>query len=437
MTSSVGLSLIAGRLAFARGLARVPVAILPLVIVAQYGASASTDCFFLVYAAVMFATNSFAPLLETVVVPFVAEARHDGREAAFVKTVMLRVAALFTPLSAALAALAVGWQVIGWPVPPGWDAGWQHLLVLAWIPVLNALASVLAGYLNAGEWFLSAAIAGSVRGVIGLGVGMAFSPALGLFAYALGLALGELGALIWFVSTPPGSSALAARPVDRRELSRFWRLFMSSVSGGLANSSKAFVDRFVAASLGAGAVSIMESAERIFLMAASFLGAPFSTVILSRWSAAYAGGTAGAERRLVGDVRHAQRLAVLLGAAILLVYPVVTFAPIWSRLFGRFDPSEAPVVRMALLFYLLGAVPYLLGLITTPAILVLRDNAFIVTVAVVIALANVPLDLIGASIMGIPGIALGSSLLHLVGWLAAELRLRTHVRRTPWAGALR
>jgi hypothetical protein len=63
------------------------------------------------------------------------------------------------------------------------------------------------------------------------------------------------------------------------------------------------------------------------------------------------------------------------------------------------------------------------------AIVVLRDSRFLMIVAIAIALLNVPLNLLGLVTIGVPGIALTSSVLHVAGWLAAEFRLRTLVGR--------
>jgi peptidoglycan biosynthesis protein MviN/MurJ (putative lipid II flippase) len=423
MSGNREVTLVAGRLAFARGLARLPSAILPLVIVARYGASPATDGFFLVYAAVMFATNSLAPLLETVVVPFVAESRAESREDAFIKALLLRVLVMFSGISLLLAVIALAWHGAGWTMRPGLGDGWRLLLVLAGIPVLNALASVLGGLLNASEWYMWSAFSGTVRGGVALAIGVALSPVSGLFAFAIGFTAGELAAVGWLACARPARRALQAHRADAKSLRPFWTLYFSAAAGGLANSSKGFVDRFVAAALGSGAVSILEAAERVFLMAMSFVGAPFATVVLSRWSAAHAALPHG--QALHAQVRRAQQLALILGAVIAGCGVLLTFSPASQLVFRRFDDAELHTARMALALYLVGAVPYLLGLVTTQAILVIRDSAFVARIAVLIAVLNVPFDIVGAAMIGLPGIAFGSSLLHLVGWAAADLRMRS------------
>jgi peptidoglycan biosynthesis protein MviN/MurJ (putative lipid II flippase) len=424
MSLARGLSLTAGRLAMARGQARVPIALFPLVIVARYGASPATDCFFLVLAAVQFVGNAFAPQLESIIVPFVAEHRANDDDAAFVKAVMLRAGIWITPVCAALTAAAVAWHLGAGPVAAGWEDGWRHLLVLAWVPGFSGLSAVLAGYLNADEHFLWSAGAGSVRGVLAIGIGLLFGGLHGVFAFAVGLAAGELAAFVWLLRSGPGQRMLAAAPAPVEALGSFWTMYASTVAGGVANSSKGFVDRFFAAALGPGMVSLLEAAERVFLMAVSFIGAPFAIVVLSRWSAAFSGPLNGTIGRLRAAMRPVRAVAFALGLAILLVYPVVTTDLVWSRAFARVPAADAHVVRLALLWYLAGAVPYLLGLVVSQAILVVRDAAFAAGVTVLVGLLNVPMDAAGARWLGLPGIALGTSCLHVVGWLAGEWRLR-------------
>jgi peptidoglycan biosynthesis protein MviN/MurJ (putative lipid II flippase) len=431
MTAGRHLSMVAGRLAFARGLARVPLAALPLVIVGQYGASAASDCFFLVYAGVVFATNAFAPLFETAVVPFVAEARHSRSEATFVRAVLGRALALGVPVSAAIAVTALVAHATGWPARAGWQDGWLFLLLLSAIPALNALASVFSGYLNAEEWYLTVAWAAALRGLTALAVGLAGSRRLPLTSYAAGLVLGELAALVSLAVAPPSRRVFASRAASGDQLREFWRLFLSMSLGGLANSSKGFVDRFVATGVGVGAVSILEFCERLFTMAVSFLGAPFATVVLSRWSAAHpAGGTVSAHG-LRAEIRRAQMLAAAAGAVIFVGGAVLALSPYFEWLYDRFAVVDRPMARFALLCYVLGAVPYLLSLVTTQAVFVVRDASFVAKIAVVVAALNVPLDYLGLWTIGLPGIALGSSVLHLVGWVAASRRLRAHASRVP------
>ncbi|CAN5795096.1 hypothetical protein BH24ACI4_BH24ACI4_26430 [soil metagenome] len=419
---------IAGRLALVRALARFPAAVFPIVVAGTHGASSATDIFFLVYAGVLFAANTFA-LVETAVVPFVpgARRRHEGDR--FVAAVFSRVALLLTPVAVCLAGGALFWRYALKPPPAGWEDGWLHLLILSALPAINAPAAVLSGYLNATERFLVPALAMGLRGVTALAIGFWMSPALGLPAYSGGILCGEVIALGWLL----GASRIRLDRLSHAEMSTsiqpFWTLFLSLIAGGVANSSKGFVDRFVASMLGPGAVSLLEYAERLFLMTVSFLGAPLATVLLSRWAATFDGFT-----RLGDDLRQAlrraQRVAFALGLSILAVFLLITVSPGRQLLVGRFSPDEGRLVWLALGMYFLGALPYLLGLVATQAILVLRDSRFVTTVAVVAALANVPLDLLGMAAFGLPGIALGSAVLYSGHWIATELRIRSLTSRS-------
>jgi peptidoglycan biosynthesis protein MviN/MurJ (putative lipid II flippase) len=339
------------------------------------------------------------------------------------------------PVSLGLALLALGWRATGWPARPGWDDGWLFLLWLSTVPVLNALASVLAGYLNAEEWYLTVAGSATLRGVVALAIGFG-SAQFGLASYASGLAAGELAALGALAASEAGRRVFAVPP-SGDNLGPFWSLFLSMAFGGLANSSKGFVDRFVATTLGVGAVSILEFVERIFLMAVSFLGAPFATVVLSRWSAAHPSGGRSSATALLSGVNYSQRLAALLGSAIFAGGSLLAVSPIATWLFQRFSAAEAHTARIALICYLAGAVPYLAGLVTTQAIFVVRDAAFVARIAIAVALLNVPLDLIGMWAFGLPGIALATSALHVIGWVAASRRLKRHASPALEPGAAR
>ncbi len=411
---------VAGRLALVRALARLPAAAFPLVVAGTHGASSATDIFFLVYAGVLFAANTFA-VVETAVVPFVPAARRRGEADAFVATLVTRMALLLMPVSVALAGGALLWRD-AFPAAPGWEDGWWHLLILSLLPITHGTSAVLSGYLNATERFLTPALAMGVRGVSTLAVGLLVSPAIGLSAYSFGILCGELIALTWLLGASRVPLTRFAHAGRSSGIRPFWTLFLSLLSGAVANSSKGFVDRLVASMLGPGAVSILEYAERLFLMTVSVLGAPLATVLLSRWAAAFDGSI------LVGDdfraaLRRAQRLALALGSGIFLLFLVAYVLPAGQLVVRRFSAEEGQLIWLALGMYFLGAIPYLLGLVATQAILVLRDARFVTTVAVVAAVANVPLDLIGVALAGLPGIALASTVLYFGHWLASELRI--------------
>ena len=391
--------------------------------VALEGASRQADSFFLVLAAVQFVTNSVAPIFETVLVPFVASQPHAADAASFVRSVMrrtLRVAGPLCLVASLTALLAQAWTV---PAPFGWDNAWRHLSVLALLPLLSALASILAGYLNATEWFLWSSTAGSVRGLVSLALGWLLRPQLGVFGFAVGITAGELAALAWLCASRPGLGVLRADPASAPELARFWTLYSAAATSGAANSSKGFVDRFVASGLGPGAVSLIEATERLFLMAVSFAGAPLATILLSRWSGD-ASRTVNRAAVLRERLAGARGLAAALGLATLAIYPVVVLTPVWTRLFGHVSGAEVGTVKLALLLYCAGGLPYMLGLAANQAVLVLQDARFVIGVGTTIAVLNVVLDVLFVRLIGLPGIALASTLLHTCGWLAAEWRVR-------------
>lgn len=408
-----------GRLAVVRTLARLPAAAFPLVVAGTYGASRETDVFFLVYAGVLFVTQTFA-LVETAIVPFVPTASRRNEAEEFVATLFGRVALLLAPFTIALATGALLWRHAA--SAAGWEDGWLHLLILAWLPITHVPAAVLSGYLNAGGRFLIPACAMGVRGLTTLALGLGLSPVLGLAAYSAGILCGEIIALAWLLTASRVRLSRIGRRASPESIRPFWTLFLSLLAGGMANSSKGFVDRFVASLLGPGAVSILEYAERLFLMTVSVLGAPLATVLLSRWAAAFDGASVVAEdfRRAL---RKSQRVAFVLGSGIVVLFLAVYSSAPGHLVVDRFAADDGHLIWLTLGMYFLGAVPYLLGLVATQAILVIRDARFVTTIAVVAAISNVPLDIIGIIVLGLPGIALASTILHVGYWVATEHRL--------------
>ena len=54
--------------------------LIPFFIAAWFGVSSDTDAFIFAYGLILFLANIFAPVVETVIVPFIAEARKNGED---------------------------------------------------------------------------------------------------------------------------------------------------------------------------------------------------------------------------------------------------------------------------------------------------------------------------------------------------------------------
>ncbi|HUF48542.1 MAG TPA: lipid II flippase MurJ [Vicinamibacterales bacterium] len=433
MTPGRGTHVVAGRLALARALSRVPAALLPLVVAAIFGASRETDTFFLVYAGVLFASGAFG-FLETAVVPFVPGTMPSAARERFAGVVLGRLLLVLLPLAVALAAGALVWRMEAAAPAATGNEGWRHLVVLAGLPVLSGAGALLTGYLNAGERYLASALAAALKGLTALALGVVFSSALGLVAFSVGILCGEVVGFAWLFATSRLPIASLYRPGARGDLRPFWMLAGSMFGAAVANSSRGFVDRLIASTLGPGAVSILEYAERVFHMTVALVGAPIATVHLSRWASAFHGGSPVSVTGLGTAVRRARPLPLGVGLAMLVAMTMAVFSPPAAGWLDRTLGADRGLFQLALVMYLAGAVPYLLGLVASQAILVLRDARFVLAATVALALANVPLDLAGVFVLGLPGIALASSILSAASWLASEGRLRWHVRQSGHLG---
>lgn len=409
----------------ARAGSRAPLAVLPIAVAWLHGVSVETDSFFLAYAAVTFVGNTFAALLETAAVPFFAAAVQDGRRAEIRRGLLVGVSRGAIAGVTALYAVALLWRILD-DQDAGSTAPSVHLAILTMAPVASAIGAVFTAELHAQGRFYTVAAATSVRGVVPLASGLVLSREMGITAFSVGIVCGEfIAAAALRLAAGRADSRVAA--ADRSRID-FWRVYFSLLVGGIANSSKPLVDRLIAASLGPGAVTILEVAERIFLAGVSLFGAPFATVMLSRWSSTFANGIERPLMQLARELKEARVICAVIGAVSLVVM-LVLYVPGATRLISsRFSAGEAESLRTVLAMYLLGTAPYLLNLAGTQIMIVLRDGRFIAAVAMVLAIANLPLDMMAVNIAGLPGIALVTTLLNLCGWLACEARVRTRLR---------
>jgi peptidoglycan biosynthesis protein MviN/MurJ (putative lipid II flippase) len=400
-------------------------AVLPIAVAWLHGVSVETDSFFLAYAAVTFVANTFAPLLETAAVPFFAAAVQDGRRVEIRRGLLFGVTRGSVAGVAALYSAAALWRIVG-NQHVGTTGPSVHLAILTMAPVANAIGAVFIAELHAQSRFYTVATVTSMRGLVPLASGMLLSRELGIAAFSVGILCGELVATLGLRVAVGGTRGPSV--VRDIELPEFWRVYFSLLVGGAANSSRPFVDRMVAGSLGPGAVTILEIAERLFLAGASLFGAPFATVMLSRWSTLVVTSVQGNRGRLEREMRDARRVCAK-AAAISLAAMLLLYVPGTSEsIFGGFGVEEAETGRTVLAMYVLGTAPYLLTLAGTQILIVLREARFIAALAVVLAATNVPLDIVAATIAGLPGVAVVTTLLNVAGWLACEARVRTRLR---------
>ena len=145
--------------------------LIPFFIAAWFGISDETDAFFFAYGLLLFLTGIFAPVMESVVVPFIVEIKSRGEEEVqtFLGTTLLLATAGLTLLGCLV--IAISRPLLGFVTSFSEESlGLIVQLFIEIIPLLVLLVgtSLLSGTLNAYKLFWFPAISPAFRAVVAL-----------------------------------------------------------------------------------------------------------------------------------------------------------------------------------------------------------------------------------------------------------------------------
>lgn len=388
--------------------------LMPFFVAVWFGATAETDAFFYAYGLIVFMAVIFSPVVESLIVPFIAEARAKNEDVgAFVGKVLGTTLAILPVLSAAfLFFIKPALPLISRFSSEGIDLIFVILLESLPLAFLLVWTSVLSGTLNAYKIFGVPAISPAFRAIATLSFIFFFKDSMGVHSIALGYVAGEAVRLaILFV-------ILGRVKKLRLMLSFGWdRKFMDFIKTSsyqmIGISVLAFVsliNKTMASWLGPGNVTLYEYAERLFMITVTFATSGFFPAVLSHWSADFYGIKEG-----LNDFRvKVRKTAVVAFFAGLLIFAVFMLLenPLIGFVYGRGSISEESMKLIGMVFtgFLAGIVPYLFGSVFIRAHLVLKNTRFIMRLSVLNCFLSVVLNYLLLRIIGLSGIAISTSL---------------------------
>lgn len=200
-------------------------------------------------------------------------------------------------------------------------------------------------------------------------------------------------------------------------------LLMGPGTIGLAATQvNIFVNTLLATSQGPGAVSWLTYAFRLIYLPIGLFGVSIGTAVLPMVSRHAAVGDDAAVRRTV-----AQGLGMMLAMNVpatvglwLLAHPIV--ALLFQR--GRFEAADTAATAAAVQWFAIGLVGYAAVRVLTPVFYAMRQSRAPVAVSVFTMIVNVALSVALVRVMGIRGLALGTSLAAAINGAALVWLLR-------------
>ena len=173
----------------------------------------------------------------------------------------------------------------------------------------------------------------------------------------------------------------------------------------------------MASSLGVGAVTVLDYAERLWQVPLGVTTSGFLIVSLSEWSHhGYGGGTTGTLSRQM------RRSAVHLFAVFL---PIALFISVFRQPIaalvvghGRFPVSAVPTLANTLATLVAVTPVYVVGLAYTRAFLALKRSDWLLAVGFVTLVIKIALNLLLMPRFGLIGLAMSTSVMYLFSSLA-------------------
>ena len=396
--------------------------LIPFFIAAWFGVTSQTDAFFLAYGLILFLSGIFAPVVESIIVPYIAEARAKNEDAGCFVGQVLGVSGVGLLILAGLFLLVIRpFLSVVTPFDPS-SLNLVYLLLVETAPLVILLVwtSVLTGTLNAHKKFALPALSPAFRAVINLAIIFSLQDTLGVHAIAWGYVIGEFFRLLILLSFVHkfhlfSISFSLKLSVKLREL---LRTASYQALGMVIMGSNLIVDKMMASWLSPGSVSILQYADRLYIIPVTFLSGGFMVTLLSYWSGSYYGNNKSRRKeQLRNSVVRAVKYIGLI-SVIILIGLVLLRRPIVSLVYGHgaFPKGQLESVTRVWLCYLVGFVFYMMAQVFVRLCLVLKNTKLLLRLSVLWNVLNIIFNLILMYFLKTAGIALSTSFVYIIAF---------------------
>lgn len=385
--------------------------LIPFFIAAWFGVSEETDAFFFAYGLILFLSGIFAPVVESVIVPYIAEARSKDEDVGkFVGSILgISGAGLFVLTVLLILVIKPILSVITRFDEQTLRLVYQLLIETAPLIILLVWTSVLAGALNTYKKFAFPAISPAFRAVVNLVIIFAFKDIYGVHSIALGYVVGELIrlAVLLIVTKRLDLFKLRLSFQLNPKLVEFLKTASYQITGMVAVGFNPIVDKIMASWLGEGSVSVLYYADRLYMIPVTFLATGLMATLLSHWSGRY---YESGQQRLKQDVNKAVKVVGFITLPIMLVL-ILFHQPIAKLAFGRgaFAQDRLSEVGWVWVCYLFGLIPYMIGSLFFRAHLALKNTKALMRYCFYAVFLNISLNYILMKPLKVRGIALATT----------------------------
>lgn len=384
--------------------------LIPFFIAAWFGITSETDALFFAYGIILFIVGIFSPVVESVIVPYLAETRAKNEDVSeFVGNVLG-----FSGLSLLIISLFAFLIIRPFlEIITNFDKrtlGLIYYLIAETIPlvVLNILASIISGTLNAYKKFEFPALSPAFRAIVNLFIIFILKNSLGVHAIALGYLIGELSRFLFLLYVVKKYLIFKVSFHIDNKLKEFLMTSIYQITGMVSVGLNPVVDKTMASWLGTGSVSILHYADRLYMIPVTFATSGLMVTLLSHWSDRYYISNSGSLRDDISKVLK----VIILPTLVITIILIILSEDITKLAFyhGIFDKERLPELRFTWICYLLGLPSYIIGLVYVRAYLVIKWTKILMEIAFFTVITNIVFNFFFMYQLGVKGIALATTL---------------------------
>lgn len=419
----------------ARGMAVVR----ELVVASTFGVGEDLDAVFAALVIPMFLVGILTSTVQSSLIPELVAARSRGGDERF-GALIASATSWVTLLAAGLTGVLL---LLSAPIMAAMTTGLgQEARVLAVdafrvaIPIV-LVGGVLAVWISALQTTEGLGVSSFALVLIpatAVAVVAAFGRENGAIALVWGVVLGHFLALApagWGLVSR-GISPRLSRPVLEDRLRSALRQSTPVAAGYLMFSSAPVVDTGMAGSLGGGSIATLQFGARVVDGTVSVLASAIGVTIFPHLAQLEEAGDR------IGMVRAARRWLVV---ALVVGVPAAGIIALFSQdivlalfLRGEFSASDVGLVSSVQRMYALQIPFYLAMTVLVRVASVMRRNIVLVVAATIALALNITLNYILMKAIGLPGIALSTSIVFLVSAMVVAVALSRFLKRIPTPG---
>lgn len=406
------------------------------IVAAYFGANAQTDAFFVAFRVPDMLFNSLLNfLVTTAFLPIFSEALISGNAAAraLAGSVMNWIVLVLSGIAGLMALFAP--QLAGLIAPgfsPETTASTVHMIrIMAPVVVFGGLTGLGKSILNAFGHIMMPALVPVVYNVAIIGFVLLLGRRYGVVSMAFGMVAAAVlqAALLGPLAWKHGMRAHLGLDRERARLKRVGALIAPAAAGLLIGQLMPFVEVYLASSLGAGAVSYLGYAYRLFTVPEQIFTVVVSTVIFPMLAYQAARRDLAAMAKTISSGIRLAIFVILPLSFFLIAFSSPVVKLMLAR--GAFGNVAAGDTSRVFAAYCLCLLPVCIRSLVTFALFALQQSALLMRWTAYLLPLNVALDIVLMRHFSFVGIAIGSSVSALVHTAALGLLLRKRLGNAP------